>query len=297
MIDHIECSFRHKLKHIDKIETDNDGPSIHTEFGQAIHNAMELYIVLPKDKRVPINPIPAQEEFARRCEAMRLSGKEVSAKDEKDFSETIPGMLASVPAWLDKTFPFWEGVEAEKALYEKIEAQRAPQEVFFKGFIDAIIKVPKTRKKKKATTKPLKKGSVRLSVITESEEAFDSVVIPGEYVYYILDWKTCNYGWDPKKKRDFNKQLQLMLYKSFLCDIMDLELDQVRCAFVLMKRKTTKKNPTAHCELVTVSVGSGSKEKSLVVLNKTINQIKKGFVLKDKRNCKYCPYFNTPHCR
>ena len=45
----MDCSWRHKLKHVDKID-DGDRGSIHTEFGQVIHNGMELYF---NNGRVP----------------------------------------------------------------------------------------------------------------------------------------------------------------------------------------------------------------------------------------------------
>lgn len=293
MSNHIECSWRHKLQYIDKIVTENDGPSIHTEFGQVIHNALEHYIVLKKEERCPINPGPVEADFRARCEALRASGVEVTEKDEKDFLSSVPPILTAVPVWLDTTFPGWIGIEAEKQLYEPIPGQtKLDEEVFFKGFIDACIKVPKYKKKKSKKAKALKKGSVRLSALTE--EDMDLIPIEGQWEYFILDWKTCGAGWTPDKKRDFNKQLQIILYKHFFCEVMKLDLKEVKCGFVLLKRKPGRRSP---CELIPISVGPVAQERALTVLNQTINQIKRGIYLKDKRNCKYCPYFNTPHCK
>lgn len=296
LIDHIECSWRHKLKHIDKIVTPNDGPSIHTEYGQTIHDALENYVVLPPDQRKPIDPQPSIEDFTKRLEALKASGVEIDPKDEDEFLKSIPGLLKAVPEWLDKTFPGWEGISSEKKLYETIVEQKSHQ-VLFKGFIDAIIRVPKYKKVKKNTA-VVKKNSLRLSdLVTEHQDTDHVELIPieGKYEYYVLDWKTTGHGWSPDKKRDFNKQLQIILYKHFFCEIMNHDLKEVKCGFVLLKRKPSKKY--GHCELVPVSVGPTTQTKALNTLNASINQIKKLMFMKNRRSCKYCGYFNTEHCR
>ena len=70
----------------------------------------------------------------------------------KDWHDWAEASIKSLPDFLDNTFPEWEFVSAEDALYESIENVSTK----FKGYIDCIIKV--------------KTGS--------------------KYKYWIIDWKT-----------------------------------------------------------------------------------------------------------
>jgi hypothetical protein len=163
-----------------------------------------------------------------------------------------------VPAFLDEQFPGWTTVKAEQELYEPIE----DKPVYFKGFIDAVIKVPK------------KRGS--------------------GHNYWIIDWKTAqSYGWRRDKKQDILMTAQLMLYKHFWAKKFSIPLKDIRCGFVLLKRggKSGK-----ICELVTVSAGPKSIEKAEKIMRSMISSVQKGFTLKNRNSCTYCPYKNTEHC-
>lgn len=289
LYDWIECSFRHKLKHIEKL--DLDGPTIHTEFGQVIHDAMEDYLNQPSDSRKPIDPNPYQAEFMKRYEALPRDVETVSKQKQLDdmaveFHNSFPSLLEDAPKWLDEQFPGWVTVATEDLLYEPIPNQ---DEISFKGFVDAFIKVPKRRKKRKASrTKKL-----RLDVLTEEEETAEYEIVPNQWDYYVLDWKSSSWGWPADRKRDFNKQLQIMLYKIFYCQKMGLELKDIKCGFVLLKRKPSK---GTHCELVPVSVGPKSFDKALLTLNLMVNQVKQGRAVKNRMSCRFCKFANTEHC-
>ena len=74
--------------------------------------------------------------------------------------------------------------------------------LMFKGFIDAIIKVPK------------KRGT--------------------GFTYWILDWKTAgSYGWRRDKKQDILMTAQLILYKHFWSRKHEVPLKDIRCGFIL----------------------------------------------------------------
>ena len=75
----------------------------------------------------------------------------------------------------------------------------------FKGFIDGIIKVPK------------KRGT--------------------GHVYWIIDWKTSGaWGWRRDKKQDLGMTAQLILYKHFWAKKHNIDLKDIRCGFILLKR-------------------------------------------------------------
>jgi hypothetical protein len=208
---------------------------------------------------------------------------------------------------------------------ESIEGQTDKK---FKGFIDTVIKVPRTARKlsKKPIASDLEASHrtvMRLSelkalVAAEAQRKQEEVLAddasakkpegvsslslsesPSEssslYYYYILDWKTTNYGWPPDKKRDFQKQLQLVLYKHFFCKFMNLPLEQVKCGFVLLKR-TPRKSDNSRIELVPVSVGPKTQEKGLKIMHDMINQIKTGRTIKNRESCRFCVYNGTMHC-
>lgn len=128
--DWIDCSYRHKLKHVDKINVFR--PSYHLAFGTAVHAALEHYL---NTREVKPEIAHAQLDKLWRPEYAHAEPK------EKGFSlDTLKAyateVLADVPAFLDKEFPSWELVSAEETLYEAINDKGAK----FKGFVDCIIK-------------------------------------------------------------------------------------------------------------------------------------------------------------
>ena len=132
----------------------------------------------------------------------------------------------------------------------------------FKGFIDAVLKVPKKRGK--------------------------------GHVYWILDWKTAGpRGWSRDKKQDLGMTAQLILYKYFWSKKHDIPLKDIRCGFVLLKRgsKTSK-----ICSLVPVSVGDKTLNKGTKLMKNMISGVRKGFYLKNRNSCQYCSFYKTEHC-
>ena len=182
--DWIECSWRHKKKHIEKIEL--DGPSIHTEFGQVVHDAMEHYIMLAPEDRKPIDAAPYVKEFRSRIPPLiaKMTDEKKAAKTTKDidaFAAEMPPLLANATVWLDEQFPGWIAVGAELKLYEPIKGQ----DIRFKGFVDGVLKVPKRRKKR---TKHQNNGQLRLDcMMDDSADTYE--LVEGKFDYWILDWK------------------------------------------------------------------------------------------------------------
>jgi len=268
MHDWIECQWRHKLKYIDKIDLDSE--SVHTLFGSMIHDALESYVSQPIDNRCAIDfekyeNIWLQEaipNFTAKYEKTKPELIQEYLKSKSEFDEAIKPMLLAVPSWLDSQFPNWQIYGAEMKLYESIGSS---SKRFFKGFIDCVIKVPNKKKQ-------------------------------GEFLYYVLDWKTTSWGWSFDKKTSFNKQLQLVLYKHFLSKMGNIPMESIRCGFVLVKRKPPKSNLDAVCELVMVSVGPKTEEKALEIVSRMLMHLNKKLYAKNRMSCKYCKYNMTEHC-
>jgi hypothetical protein len=292
--DWMDCSYRHRLKHIEKINLGK--PSIHTEYGQVIHDLLENYI-LGKNKLEEESIEGARKQFREHCDKLKEEhGVEVSDKDFNDFAASIPEIANAVPEFLNETFPEWTGFAAEHALYESVAGQTNK---WFKGYIDTIIRIPKNARKKRGSSLPDSEGKavpMRLSELVGQVKTDEEKQQFGDgYEFWILDWKTTSWGWDAMKKRDFQKQLQLVFYKHYFCRLLGLRLDQVKCGFVLLKR-TPRKSDNSRCELVPVSVGPKTEAKALEVLNNMINQVASGRAIKNRNSCRFCDYNGTEHC-
>lgn len=256
-----ECSWRHKLIYVDKIDVFE--PSPYLDFGTAVHEGCESLIETKSfDREKLLNDI---------TEAWEKNGFDnpdwVSQQPDWFKKQYQPlnvwlswanSMWDHVLPFLDQEFPGWEKVKAEEELYEGIEGFTTT----FKGFIDAIIKVPKKRGK--------------------------------GHNYWIIDWKTAKkYGWRRDKKQDILTTAQLILYKHFWSKKHNIPLEDIRCGFILLKRGGKAGNV---CELVTVSVGPKALDKGMKMVRSMLKSVQKGFYLKNRHSCDYCPFKNTEHC-
>ncbi len=254
-----ECPYRHKLMHVDKIDVFEPSPFL--DFGTAVHEGNESIV---EGKKINRDKLLSDIKKAWLEHGF----------DDEDWVKKQPGwykyfpvdtwlewannMWNDIPDFLDREFPDWQPTSVEEQLYEEIPSF----DVKFKGFIDAIIEVPK--KKGKGTE------------------------------HWILDWKTAqSYGWRREKKQDILMTSQLILYKHFWSKKHNIPLSDIRCGFVLLKRGA---KPGKICELVKVSAGPKSIEKSTKIMRSMIKTVSKGFNIKNRNSCTYCPYKDTNHC-
>jgi hypothetical protein len=165
-------------------------------------------------------------------------------------------------------------------LFETIEKQI---NIHFKGFIDAVIMVPKKQRK---NTK-----SLRLSDIGKNSDESKKI----EYEYHIIDWKTCTMWWLSEKRRDFKVQMQLVLYKHYFSKKFNVPIKDIKCSFGLIRMNTPKNNKERY-QLFTVSAGEKTIEKALSEINLFINTMKKRLFMKNRMSCKYCSFHGTVNC-
>ena len=254
-----ECSWRHKLIHIDKLDIIE--PSPYLDFGTAVHEGCETFLetkTVDKEKLLAdITSAWDKHGFGEPEWYEKMPGwyKHVPVEEWCRWAEN---MWDEVPEFLDKTFPGWECFKAEEQLYESVK----DKDINFKGYIDGVIKVPK------------KKGE-------------------GD-IYWIIDWKTSqSYGWRREKKQDILMTSQLILYKHFWAQKHSIPLKDIRCGFILLKRGG---KPGRVCELVTVSVGPKSLDKALKIMNNMVASVNRKMFLKNRDSCRYCQFKDTEHC-
>ena len=253
-----ECSFRHKLKHIDKIDMFEPSPFL--DFGTAVHNGAESFLrtgKVPREKLLKDIHTAWEKYGFDDPQWVKKQPGWYKYYPVEEWCEWALHMWDDIPLFLDEEFPGWERVSAEEELYEPIEGRQAS----FKGYIDAIIKVPRKN---------------------------------GTYKYWILDWKTAkSYGWDSRKKKDFLIQAQVILYKHYWASKNQIPLKDVGCGFILLKRNGT---PGKMCDFLKINSGPKALEKSLKMVKNMLSSLNRRFFLKNRTSCKFCDYHDTEHC-
>lgn len=124
-----DCSFRHKLKHVQKLALSQPAPIM--DFGTACHSACENFL-----KSRVMDPEVAVSALLEMWKA-NTAYPAYTEQSLPPFISQARELLPELPAFLETNFPKWEYVDAEHQLYEPIDSKPHA----FKGFIDAIIKV------------------------------------------------------------------------------------------------------------------------------------------------------------
>ena len=120
----------------------------------------------------------------------------------------------------------------------------------------------------------------------------DLILKDGQGHYHIIDWKTCSWGWNARKKNDILYTRQLVLYKNFYAQKLGISLRTISTHFGLIKR-TAKKNQV---EFFRVTSGPKKTENALKLLNKALYNITNKRYIKNRLSCKNCKFRHTEHC-
>ena len=190
--------------------------------------------------------------------------EELASVGIKEDTELASGMRLEVVGLFELVIPAldeyfvnkggWSLVATEEALKESITESRI-QGYDFKGFIDLVLK-------------------------------------DGQGHYHVIDWKTCSWGWNARKKNDILYARQLVLYKYFYSKKLGINPRAISTHFGLIKR-TAKKN---RIELFRVTSGERKTKNSLDFLDKALYNITNQRSIKNRLSCKYCPFYETEHC-
>ncbi len=188
-------------------------------------------------------------------ELKAISGKYEFKKDlVTDMRKQGKDLIQYILPALDNYFQEYKVVSVEEPLYEDMSF--LDTEKNFKGFVDLILETPDGK-------------------------------------YHIIDWKTCSWGWDMKRKNEKITTYQLTLYKKFYSLKYNIDMSKIETHFALLKR-TAKNN---NVEIFKVSSGERKTNNALDLLKRAIYNIDHGLKIKNRSSCRNCEFYKTEHCR
>ena len=147
--------------------------------------------------------------------------------------------------------------------YEVVSVEESLMEPFdedynFKGFIDAVLKTPDGK-------------------------------------HHIVDWKTCSWGWDARRRSEPMVTYQLTFYKHFYAKKHNIDPKNIETHFALLKR-TAKSD---RVEFFRVTSGPRKTENAIKLLQKALYNIKNKRYIKNRLSCTSgygCKFYKTEHC-
>ncbi len=181
-----------------------------------------------------------------------LNDKDLDEKLAAEMVHQGPPILAPLQQTVQDYFGDFEIFSIEEELYMPTDIV---EDYNFKGFIDLVIKTP-------------------------------------DGYYNIIDWKSCSWGWNFKRKTDPMTVYQLTLYKNFFAKKYNISPEKIRTFFVLLKR-TAKKD---RVEILPVTNGKKRTTNALQLLDRAIKNITSGLCVKNRLSCRQCEFYNTEHC-
>tara|TARA_R110000751_G_scaffold275352_3_gene376221 strand:- start:2234 stop:3016 length:783 start_codon:yes stop_codon:yes gene_type:complete len=190
--DWAQCPHYHKKAWIEKVSRFEGNE--YTAFGSAIHDVCEKKLLKEDIDETEI----FQLGFEKRLQDLLEKNIEVNPSNVTQMRTAGPAILAEVDQALEEYFGEYEVFSSEEMLYVPIEDFN----IYFKGFVDAVVKVGDT--------------------------------------YHLFDWKTCSWGWDARKKAEKLVTYQLTLYKHFFCQKHKIDPEKVETHFALLKRTAKK---------------------------------------------------------
>tara|TARA_B100000029_G_scaffold311698_1_gene304201 strand:- start:56565 stop:57344 length:780 start_codon:yes stop_codon:yes gene_type:complete len=186
------CPHYHQKSWVEKVSPFEGNE--YTAFGSAVHDVCEKKLLKEQIDEAEVFQIG----FNKRLQELLEKNIEVNDKNVEQMRTAGPEILAEVDKALEEYFGEYEVFSSEEMLYVPIENFN----VYFKGFVDAVIKVGDT--------------------------------------YHLFDWKTCSWGWDSRKKSEKLVTYQLTLYKHFFCQKHKIDPSKVETHFALLKRTASK---------------------------------------------------------
>jgi len=121
----------------------------------------------------------------------------------------------------------------------------------------------------------------------------DLVIKTKDGKYHVIDWKSCSWGWNFKRKTDPMTTYQLTFYKHYFAKKHNIDPKNIETYFALLKR-TAKKD---HVEIFRVTSGAKKTENALNLLTKALYNIKAKKHIKNRLNCRQCEFYKTAHCK
>ena len=183
---------------------------------------------------------------------------EIKKKLALEMSKQGPTILPSVLPSLTEYFGEYEVISTEESLMVPINEFES-EDFKFKGYIDLVLKTKDGR-------------------------------------YHVIDWKTCSWGWNSRKRAEAMIVYQLIYYKHYYAQKHNIDPKDIDVHFGLLKR-TAKKN---HVELFKITSGKKRTENAIKLLVKALYNITNKNYTKNKLACHGpfgpCEFYKTKHC-
>lgn len=193
------------------------------------------------------------DEFVKGLEKLIVDGVELDQKLINQMEPQGEGILPEVLPGINDYFE--DGFEVLQT-EEALYEDMEGTDYKFKGFIDLVVKTPD--------------GKI-----------------------HIIDWKTCSWGWDRKRRSEPMTTYQLTLYKNFYAKKHGIDPSKIETHFALLKRTAKKGNKV---EIFRVTSGPRKTSSAMALLNKAIQNIENKTCIKNRLSCKYCAFYKTEHC-
>ena len=227
--------------------------NIFTGFGSAIHSVCEKYF---ESNRELDKKFFFGEMFRKELKRLERTGEQFTVKQITDFYNQGLAIVEELDQAFDDYFgDDFEFIKAEDTQMERI-GDFTVADYKFKGYIDLIIKT--------------KDGK-----------------------YHIIDYKSCSWGWDAKKRSDRMVTYQLTLYKRYWSQKMGIPMDMIETHFALLKR-TAKVGDKV--EVFRVTSGPRKTTNALNLLKKALYNVSTSNHVKNRLSCGRCEFRNTKHC-
>jgi len=246
------CPHYYKLSRVDKIKPFTG--NIYTAFGTAIHSTCEELLL--KNFKIRENDFFYRQFY---YELKKLDKEILESYDEGELEKFIEqgyNILSEFPSFMENTFGNYKVISTEEQLRCKILLpEQTVHDYDFLGFVDCVIK-------------------------TEDGK------------YHVIDWKTCSWGWDFRRKTDTMTTYQLSYYKHFYSKMTGIPFEDMETHFVLLKR-TAKKDII---EMVKVTNGVKKVNNALKLLENTAYNVDSENFVKNKLSCGKCDFYKTEYC-
>lgn len=228
----------------------------YTAFGTAMHNVCEQKLLNDSVNEVELFEVSLLEELKKLPEDVIKDLNRTKIENMRESGRTLAPII--IPE-LKKYFS--EGFEVlsteEDLMVPIVDFELADYD--FKGFIDLVVKTPDNK-------------------------------------IHIIDWKTCSWGWNNKRRTEPMTTYQLTLYKNFYAQKHGIDPSIIETHFALLKR-TAKTN---RVELFRVTSGAKKTNNAVNLLNKALFNITNKNHIKNRLACKgeygMCEFYNTKHC-
>lgn len=203
------CPQQYKLHYIDGLSQSTS--NIHSVFGSAMHETLQEYL----DKCLRISKSQADKMMDLK-EMLKNKMKDFYLKELEQYQKHISTKEEMVEFLEDgnlildyfqkpKNFNnFFSLKDDELVAIEQPINTKILENVNFLGFIDFIVRNKKNGK------------------------------------YRVIDFKTSTKGWSKYQKADPIKNAQILLYKKFYAEMLNISQDMIEVEFIILKRKVSE---------------------------------------------------------